>query len=215
MDEIYRSLALTWKPHKMPWKCLSWGYDHALVLAAIQNAGSPSRRSSDSISHHFLFATQKEQRKDSPRGFEKKNPKLSSDPQDGTALRYAGEFMRQDRRFVLEALRQEAQGHEIGGLPWPLLESMPRSKCHSLAICARGETCQVDCWMEIWRVTLECQISWSFQPSIEAALKWLPSKPSSIIPWLTSRWTSPWPQKAKLVWHCCASSNLEVFLIEM
>ena len=24
---------------------------------------------------------------------------------DGTALRYAGEFMRQDRRFVLEALR--------------------------------------------------------------------------------------------------------------
>lgn len=32
---------------------------------------------------------------------------------DGTALRYAGEFMRQDRRFVLEALRQ--------GLRWWLL----------------------------------------------------------------------------------------------
>ena len=29
------------------------------------------------------------------------------EPEDGTALRYAGEFMRQDRRFVLEALRQE------------------------------------------------------------------------------------------------------------
>ncbi len=29
------------------------------------------------------------------------------EPEDSTALRYAGEFMRQDRRFVLEALRQE------------------------------------------------------------------------------------------------------------
>ena len=77
------------------------------------------------------------------------NPKLKfvishiKTPKDGTALRYAGEFMRQDRRFVLEALRQEApdsKGQEIGGLPRLTLESIPRSKCHSLAICARGGT---------------------------------------------------------------------------
>lgn len=72
-------------------------------------------------------------------------------------------------------------------LVWPLLlESIPRSKCHSLAICARGET--LWSWVKLavaWksveiymkkclkqfhdfrferRVTIECQICWSFQP---------------------------------------------------
>ena len=92
------------------------------------------------------------------------NPKLKfvishiKTPKDGTALRYAGEFMRQDRRFVLEALRQEApdsKGQEIGGLPRLTLVARINTKvkmpqpCH---MCQRRDfvkLSQVDCCLEI------------------------------------------------------------------
>ena len=41
--------------------------------------------------------------------------------EDGTALRYAGEIMREDRNFVLEALSWGSQRDAVVRAPWETL----------------------------------------------------------------------------------------------
>lgn len=83
-----------------------------------------------------------------------------------------------------------------------LLQSIPRSKCHSLAICARGETLsswvkltvawksvrnlyekmfETIPWFWFWKKGDNWMSNLLIISTIEAALKWLPSKTSSIV----------------------------------